>query len=203
MTTYASVSDLANYLGLADNFAAGQMRTTGQQLKFEQALDTASRLIDQDCGRAFTSRAATKTLRCNGGDTLLVPDLVSVTTLKVDDNADGTFETTLTAADYELNTWHEEDERWPTEFIVRLDSWWPITGFNDRRRLVEINGTWGWSAVPAEIKQATLILAARLVQRSNAALGVQGVSDFGPFSIRTNDPDYQHLISRFVKIGVG
>lgn len=202
MSSYASVSDLANYLGLADNFAAGQMRTSGQQLKFEQALDTASRLIDQDCGRTFASSTATKRLACDGGDTLLVPDLVSVTTLKVDDDADGIYENVLTAADYELNTWNETDTRWPYEFIVRLDTWWPRRNWAGRRRLVEINGTWGWSTVPAEIKQATLILAARLVQRSNAALGVQGVSDFGPFSIRTNDPDYQHLISRFVKIGV-
>jgi hypothetical protein len=202
MTAYADVSELANYLGLADNFAAGQMRTSGQQAKFEQALETASRLIDQDTSRTFEATAATKQIACNGGDTLIVPDLVSVTTLKVDDDADGTFEVTLTAADYELNSWNETDSRWPYEFIVRLDTWWPRQSWAGRRRLVEIAGTWGWSAVPAEIKQATLILAARLVQRSNAALGVQGVSDFGPFSIRTNDPDYQHLISRFVKVGV-
>lgn len=203
MPAYATVSELATYMGLADNYANGQMRTTGQETRFQQALDAASALIDQDCNRAFSQRTAVKDLISEGGDTLRIPDLVSVTSLRVDDDGDGTFETVLPATDYELNYYNNGDDVWPYEYIIRIDTWWPRPTWTGRRKLVRIDGVWGWPSVPVAIKQATLIQAARLVQRSNAALGVQGISDFGPFSIRNNDPDYTHLISRYVKVSIG
>jgi hypothetical protein len=42
-----------------------------------------------------------------------------------------------------------------------------------------------------------LLLAARLLQRSNAALGVQAVGDLGGFGIRSSDPDYDRLIGPY------
>lgn len=199
---YATVAELATHLGAQDLLAGSTMPSDAKNARWESILDAASRAVDQDCGRSFASRTATKTFAPDGGTMLRLPDLVSVTTLKVDADGDGTYETTLTTADYELGTWHDLDERWPYEYAVRLGTSWPQPYSGTRRLLVQINGTWGWSAVPAEIKQATLLIAARLVQRSNSALGVQGVTDFGPFSIRNTDPDAVHLIAAFRKMVV-
>lgn len=194
---YATVAELTEYLGLTSNLSAGVVVTAERTARLSQALAAASAHIEQDTGRVFTNTTATKQLTCDGGDVLLIPDLVSVTTLKVDDNADGVYEITLTTADYELNTYHETQPGWPYEYIVRVDDYWPVRTFAGRRRLVEIVGVWGWAAVPTPIKQACLLLAARLVQRSNAALGVQAVGDLGGFGIRSSDPDYDRLVSPY------
>ncbi len=194
---YATVAELAEYLGLSTNLIAGVVVTEARTDRLEQALDAATAHIEQDTGRVFASSTATKRLTCNGGDVIHIPDLVSVTTLKVDDNADGVYERTLTTTDYELNTYHETQAGWPYEYIVRLDAEWPIRTYAGRRRLVEIVGVWGWSAVPTPIKQACLLLSARLVQRSNAALGVQSVGDLGGFGIRSSDPDYDRLVAPY------
>lgn len=198
---YASVAELAQYLGSQDLLVGTDLANQGKNNKWAQALTAASKIIDQDCGRTFSSRVATRQLVPSGESLLEIPDLVSVTQIKVDDDADGIFEVTLASGNYELNAW-DDDERWPYEYIIRLDRPWPPVYPGTRSRLVEITGTWGWSQVPAEIKQATLIMGARLVQRGNAALGVQGVSDFGPFSIRNNDPDFGHLIAPFRRHGL-
>lgn len=200
---YATISELAAHLGLADSItASGQMVDASRNARYQLALDAATAMVEQDTGRVFTSTAATKQLMSAGETLLVVPDLVSVTTIKVDEDGDGVFEETLTAADYELGSFNETHAGWPYNWINRIDDFWPIPVWGGRRKLVEITGTWGWSSVPTPIKQATLLMAARQVARGNASLGVQGVSDFGPFSIRSNDPDYQALISPYKVMGV-
>lgn len=200
---YATVAELAEYLGLSDNLSAGVLASTEKTTRLSLALDAATTHIDNDTGRTFSSTTATKYLTPDGGYELQVPDLVSVTTLKVDEDYDGTYEKTLSpSTDYELNKFHESVSAWPYEYIVRLDSWWPLPYTNGRRKLVEIVGVWGWAATPEPIKQACLLLAGRLFQRANAVMGVQGFSDFGAFSVRNNDPDYRALIDTYRKPGI-
>lgn len=200
---YATVAELAAHLGLSDAITpSGQMVDAARNARYQLALDTASAMVDQDTGRVFTSTVATKTLMSAGEQLLVVPDLVSVTSIKVDEDGDGVFEETLTATDYELGSFNETHAGWPYQWINRIDDYWPIPVWGGRRKLVQINGTWGWSAVPTPIKQATLLMAARQVARGNASLGVQGVSDFGPFSIRNSDPDYVALIRPYTAMGI-
>jgi hypothetical protein len=200
---YATVAELAAHLGLSDAITpSGVMVDAARNARYQLALDVASTAIETDCGRVFTSASATKTLISKGGYVLPVPDLVSATTIKTDEDDDGIFETTLLAVDYELGSWNELRTDWPYEWVNRIDDQWPIPTPGGRRKLIEITGTWGWSSVPNPIKQACLLMAARQVARGNASLGVQGVSDFGPFSIRSTDPDYQALIGPYKIVGV-
>lgn len=200
---YATVAELAAHLGLSDAITpSGQMVDAARNARYQLALDTASAMVDQDTGRVFTSTVATKTLMSAGEQLLVVPDLVSVTSIKVDEDGDGVFEETLTAADFELISFNETHAGWPYQAINRIDDFWPIPVWGGRRRLVEVVGTWGWASVPMPIKQATLLMAARQVARGNASLGVQGVSDFGPFSIRNTDPDYVALIRPYSVVGI-
>jgi len=65
-------------------------------------MNTSSRFIDGYCKRKFYVQSATRYYD-GAGDKLFVDDLLSVSTLKVDDNADGTYEDSYTAStDYEL-----------------------------------------------------------------------------------------------------
>ena len=199
---YATVAELAEYLGLSDNLSAGVLASTEKTTRLSLALDAATSHIDNDTGRTFSSTTATKCLTPDGSYELQVPDLVSVTTLKIDTDANASWETTLSATNYELNKYHESIAAWPYEFIVRLDDVWPVPYANGRRKLVEIVGVWGWAATPEPIKQACLLLAGHLLHRANVVMGVQGFSDFGAFSVRNNDPDYRALIDTYKKPGI-
>ena len=164
--------------------------------KIEDAIDAATIGIDSDTGRVFTASTATRTFGAEYADVLHLPDFVSLTSVKVDDDDDGVFETTIAASGYELDTLYERTG-WPYDTIRLLDRSWPCGG--RRRRRIEVVGTWGWSAVPAPINQACSLMAARIAQRTERALfGVVSFGDVGAASIRNNDPDYRNLIGPYI-----
>jgi len=162
------------------------------------AIPAAQQLIDGDTGRTF--EASTRTITFGADDhayVLRVPDLISVTTLKVDDNDDGVYEVTIAASGFELDTLHTTQPGWPYDTVRLLDRTWPTPG--KRRRRIEIVGSWGWSAVPSPINQACALLAARIAQRPSRALfGIEAAGEMGGY-IRSQDPDYLHLIAQFRK----
>ena len=169
----------------------------GSVARVEDAITAAKAAIDNDTGRSFDQTTATRTFGAPMPYTLEVPDLVSITTLKVDDDDDGVFETTLAASEYELDTFRVAQDGWPFETVRLLNRPWPTAG--RRRRRVEIAGVWGWAAVPAPINQACSLLAARLSQRPSGALfGIQTVGDAAE-GIRSRDPDYLALIRPYQK----
>jgi hypothetical protein len=65
------------------------------------------------------------------------------------------------------------------------------------RPTVEVTGTFGYAAaVPDNVKQAALLLAARLYQRKASPLGFQAgaISELGPVRISRSDPDVGALL---------
>ena len=203
--SYATVAELAEHLGLSENVAGGRVVDSNRTARYQLALDAATQAIRNDTGRDFAAGTAgtAKIIPVFTSSSVLpIPDLVSATEVKVDDDYDGTYETTLTTTDYELSSWHANDEAWPFEIITRLSAYWPCSPVGGRSRLVKITGTWGWAAVPAPIQQACLLLAARHLQRGNSPAGVQGVAEFGAFTIRSSDPDYWALIGPYRKPGI-
>lgn len=170
-------------------------------VQLQQALDTASAMIDEDTqlGPYSALTATTRYFTPTRSDVLYVPPLISITTLKTDDNDDGTYETTWSASDYELDTWSTRIGQ-PYEIIRALTRSFPTT--TTRKRIVQIVGSWGWSTTPDQITEATLLLASRLFRRQTSPLGVQSLADGGQLFIRSSDPDYRHLIAPFTRISV-
>lgn len=64
--------------------------------------EAVSRTIDRACNRHFFALTQARKFDGDGGLYLLIPDLISVTTVKTDDNKDRTFEVTWAATDYLL-----------------------------------------------------------------------------------------------------
>jgi hypothetical protein len=63
---------------------------------------------------------------------------------------------------------------------------------------VKVTGSWGWSAVPTSIKQATIIQAARIFKRNDSPLGVAGFGDFGVMRVSGSiDADVRQLIEPY------
>jgi hypothetical protein len=178
-----------------------ESNSTDLMTRITDALDQATTAIDNATGRTFTSATATRTFRTTDSDTLYVPDLVSLTLLELDDDDDGTFETTVGAGDYELDTFHRSHVGWPYEMVRMVGSRsWPYGG--RRQVCIRITGVWGWSAVPAPINKACSLLAARWAQRESSALfGAQSFGDLGIAFIRSTDPDAAMMLEPYTKAG--
>jgi hypothetical protein len=169
--------------------------------RFTDALDEASEMINDDTGRNFAARsgiAKTFALQAVNDYTLKLPDFTALVSLKVDDDDDGTFETTIASSGYEL-TGSSADDGWPYDSIRLLDRDFPTCGRRVRR--IEITADWGWAAVPAGVVKATTLLAARIGGRegSSATGLVSFGGEVGGAYIRTNDPDYRHAIRRYIR----
>lgn len=138
---------------------------TGKDTDILTDLTTISRYLDRELGRFFTKDAAA-VARTYVADadwtTLYTADIVSVTSIKLDDNGDGTAETALAATDYTLI---------PRNAVAGSEAR-PYTGIEMSRtgtraafaagQVVEVTAVWGWPAVPGPIARATVELTAIL-----------------------------------------
>jgi hypothetical protein len=109
-------------------------------------VEEVSRGIDAHCHREFIARAGTRYFDGSGAPDLWLPeDLASLTSIAVDLNGDGTFETTV-GLSY-ANAWPYNRIHEP---IRRLDltgySGAPISAWPAAPRSVALTGTWGYSA---------------------------------------------------------
>jgi hypothetical protein len=100
-----------------------------------------SRSFDQTCGRRFYPEVATRYYDGEGGVELqLDDDLLSITTLKLDTDGDGVFETTLSTDDYLLVPYNESPKR-----AILLQTSGSVSAFPIRRYAVQIVGVFGFS----------------------------------------------------------
>ena len=146
--TYVTVDTLkgTGALNIAGTSYDARLRVLGEAI---------SRQIDRFCNRSFPPLTETRTFDGDNAKELLLPDVISVTTLKEDTNEDGTFETTWAAADYikyPLNAQPTAD--WGGPFTSLRVS--PKTGgtqdeFLAGIQMYEIAGTWGYRYVTREI----------------------------------------------------
>jgi len=129
-----------------------------------------------------------------------IDDLVSLTTLKTSSDADGTFDITWQPKDYQLEPLNGivGGIASPTTQIRVTDEYLFVTDGGEAT--VQVTGTFGWSSIPVQIQQATLILASRLFERRNSPLGVAGFGDLGAIRVSRIDADIENLIMPFKKI---
>lgn len=95
--------------------------------------------------------------------TLLIDDLVSVTSIIVDEDRDGLFsDDALGALDYELIPRNAALGPEPSPYTaVELTPYGSVFSWTPNTR-VQITGVWGWPSVPAAITDATIQLTAIL-----------------------------------------
>ena len=189
---YATLAELNSALGINDNV---------DDVRLELAVETASREIDQFCGRVFyNAGTATRLFAADTEWLTAIDDLITLTKLETSGDADGVFDQEWAATDYQLE---------PLNGVVGGTSGWPKTKIRAvggilfpelwRRATIRITGTWGWAAVPTAIKTATLLQAARIFKRADAPFGAAGFSDIGIIRV-TNaiDPDVRQAIEPFI-----
>lgn len=129
-------------------------------------LTAVSRYMERKVGTCWNkdATAVTRVFQPKGGRHLFIDDLVSVTTLKVDTDADGSFadETAYAATDYELLPRNAVDGPEAHPYTCIYIPTWSTKSIWVPTQLVEINGIWGWPSVPDRVKRACIHLTAIL-----------------------------------------
>lgn len=188
---YATLTRLKNRLGITDNT---------DDTELQNALSSASRGVEGFCRRQFNqaTTASARTYYPLHARLVLVHDFHTTTDLavKIDEDDDGTFETTLDSGDYQLEPLNgvvDGEEDWP---------FWRLRVVNGEllpkghRATVEVTAQWGWSAVPASIPEATLIVAEETFKLKDAPFGVAGYGEFGAIRVREN-PKVAQMLAKY------
>jgi len=188
---YTTIARLKAHLDIDDTASDGELIAV---------VNAVSRAIERYTGTRFYASTETRTYTPLYPDRLDIDDLLSVTTLKTDDDADGTFETTWAATDFKLYPRNATADGEPYRYIK-------ITPYGNYvfphiEDSVQIAGSFGYNSgnslnAPAAIQQACLLACARLWKRkdtivrqgANAALGTTTTAD----NI-LGDPDIQALL---------
>ena len=199
---YTSVEQLKSRLGITD---------TVDDFEVQLAVQAAAAWIEQFTGRFFWNETGTRTYRNTSIQECEIDDLISVTTLKTDEDGDGVFETNWTPSQYQLEVTQFEynqaskGEWWPYTKIYALGvpggNYLPYVWAWSSQNRVQVVGQFGWLNVPVLIRQASLQLASDYLKLKDAPFGIVGAGDFGPVRIREN-PQIASMLRRYVKPGV-
>lgn len=156
--------------------------------RMELSIAAASRQIDAHTGRRFWQDGSVvdRQFYADNSRICLVDDISTTTGLivKVDDDDDGTFETTLTVTtNYILRPVNAADmvPVWPFCELVLVDSngavSFPVHGSG--RPGVQVTAKFGWPAVPDDVTKACLVQAGLLFKADDASLGAIQFADAG------------------------
>jgi hypothetical protein len=188
------------YCSLQEIKAALRITDSIDDALLETAVESASRLVDGFAGRNFYSNgSATRYFTPEDSIVCEIDDLISLTRLEVSADLDGVFDQVWAATDYQLEPLNGRADGltgWPTTRIRAVGDF--VFGTNIGEASVKVIGTWGWSAAPVAIKQATIIQGSRIFSRLNSPLGVLSAPDLGYIRVGTRlDPDVQQLVEPY------
>jgi hypothetical protein len=170
-----------SYATLAQFKAAVGITDTTDDTALQNVLDATDTLIDLHCDRktGFGTASETRYYTPENYNYVLVDDLVSVTTLQTDDNADGAYETTWSSAtDYKLAPINAALDGWPYDVIetsVTVPRSFPKNVYLG----LKLTGVFGFPSVPAAVTQAAIIQANAVWSSRTAPFAVVGSQDLG------------------------
>jgi hypothetical protein len=188
---YASLAELKTVLRIATS-------DTSDDVELLDRLAAAQERVNTDCGRPYgfglDTVASARIYRPRHEELLSVDDIGSTTGLIVEIGRDTTW------SQIDSSLWDTLPENAMAngraiEQIRRLVGQWPMWGL----QRIRVTAQWGWPRVPISIKNATLLLAARLFRRKDSPEGVRGFSDMGVIRVSRYDSDYDNLISAYIK----
>ena len=177
---------------------------TKDDAAIEAVIEAVSRSFDEICWQRFytTSSDETRYYTAVRRYELFLPDrIVSINTLKTDEDGDRTYEVTWTNTDYDKMPYNAtldgEPYRW-LETTPNGDYSFPV----GIAKGVEISGKFGWSSAPPGIVEACLLASHRLMARRNSPYGVSGAAAVGNLTLTVekmkSDPDIMELLTPYI-----
>lgn len=168
------------------------------------AISSASRMVDQTTGRQFWPDAAptTRYFTASTDSYVDVGDLISLTGLAFDWEGDNV---------YELD-WTAQTAFWMLEPRNAVLAGTPYQAIRTRGgqvlpiadSAIRVTGTFGWATVPDQVKQATILVANRLLKRAREApFGVATIGDDGTgVRVTRTDPDVDMLLRPLTRLAL-
>ena len=188
---YASLLQIKSAIGISDGIDDPML---------EMAIESASRQIDSYTERYFYN-AGTATKIFAPLDNWVCPTEDFITLTQVQTSEDGeSWDTTWGTEDWQAEPLNGRAGGLVTSYtqIRAVESY--LFPYRQGEATVRLTGTWGWSAVPIAITQATVILASRIFKRLDSPLGIIS-GELGSMRVGFRlDPDVQHLIEPYRKI---
>lgn len=187
---YVTVAELKAYLRIGDAI---------DDIELASAVAAASRAVDQAANRQFGLVAAPEARRYTARwDRRIqryvvdIDDLMTVTGLTIS-TADGA----ITGYDFQPVNAGADSFPW-LRFVVQTES--AIKPSTDQDA-VTVTARFGWTAVPAAVKQATLLQASRFFKRRDAPFGVAGSPEVGSELrlLAKVDPDVAVVLAPYVR----
>lgn len=165
MGVYVDVDDFKKTLALEG--------TTFADEDIELAIQAASAAIDGYKGMRFYPTEETRYYTARPYDTYIaIDDLIGLgtedtpgTTITVDTNGDGSYDTTWTVGtDFDLDPANAVIGGHPYRRLVLRSL--ANRSFPTYGRSIKVTGVFGWSEPPAQVRQAAVILTNRLLKRA-------------------------------------
>ncbi len=195
------------YATLAEVKKAARITDAIDDSLLEISIESVSRMIDAYCERRFFTNgtetrffAASDSYNCNVDD-------IAGTAITVETSAglDGVYDETWTDSDLQLEPLNRRASG--LDFpVTRLravgDYLFPVDRIGETG--VKVTAVYGFgTAVPVQVKQATIIMSLRQYKRYDSPLGVAGMGDLGAIRVGKFDPDMMMLLSQFRKTNPG
>lgn len=172
--------------------------------QIELNIQGMSRLVDGYCRRRFFVAAADETryfTAIDYGHLFLPDDLNSITSIKTDDDGDGTYENTWATTDYLTMPPNRIADITPITWLILRPA--GARMFPLYEAAVEIVGKFGYCTlanIPDLVREATLLQSYRWYMRSEAPFGVVGSAEMGQMRAITKiDPDVEMSLSSLMR----
>jgi hypothetical protein len=197
---YATLTEIKTFLSISDNV---------DDTLLENMVEAASRSIDRIANRRFylDANASARAYRVSSPVILYTDDIGTTSGLivKLDEDGDGTFETTLTLnTDYLMDPLTALDLGRPYTQVTMVTTSQSFPIFpglfqNGLRPGVQVTARWGWPSVPDDINQACLILTADLYKRKDSPGGILGLGDLGAIRMSPLGRDVTAMVRAYRK----
>lgn len=169
--------------------------STANDTVYGWAVDAANKWVPTHCQRTFdiSSSSSARVYAPTDPTVLRVHDFTGTPTIS--NNG-----ATLTAADYQLeplNGLAMDGSARPYEQIRLLSTTWSQDHVGEAS--VTVTAAWGWAALPSEVFEATLILAADLYSNRDKRYGIVSFTEFAGVRARQN-PVVIDMLSAFRRV---
>lgn len=158
--------------------------TSTNDTPYGWAIAAVNRWIPTHCKRSFeVAGSATQRFFVPAtNDVVRISDCTTVTAVT-------NVGTTITSGSYQLeplNGINSADQTVPYEQIRLLSGAWIFGYPNPKQATIAVTATWGWAAVPDEVTEAALILAADMYRNREMRFGVISATEFAGVRARSN-----------------
>jgi hypothetical protein len=182
--------------------------TDAEKTQMDHIIEAVSRMIDGHCGRKFYLSTETRYFTPSMSNKLYVGDLMSLTTLKTDNDLDYTYENTWSDTDYDLlpyNAQSNTSEIRPYNAIeIKYNG---LYSFFLNKKSVEIAGVWGFCTAtegnsedvcPIDVKEACYLQCVKQYDRRSTPNVTLGPTTFGSIKVpEALDPDVKKMLNPY------